>query len=300
MTKVTVVLPAYNSASTLSRAIESVLAQTLDDIELIVVNDGSSDETTTVASSYEDEIVHLEHDKNRGGSVARNTGIRDSAGEYIAFLDADDEWKPTKLAKQVDLLESRTNDWVAAYCDYTSVRSGPTSSIRSFISRRGEGDYPKEGGNELIPYVFTTQFSLGGASTLLARRSTVEAIGGFDGSFERHQDWEFIVRLLKTGKIAYIDEKLVMKYASGSPTPSTLERAQRQYFEKFREEITELESQGYQITDIHRFRLAIAYCRAGHFRSSIRKIPKNQLHDTANLSRFVWAVGIGLKNWLKG
>lgn len=294
MTTVSVVVPAYNSAETLSRALESAVAQTLENNEVIVVNDGSSDRTAAVASQYEDEIILIEHDQNLGGSAARNTGIQYATGQYVAFLDADDEWESTKLAKQIELLESRSEKWVAAYCDYVPIRSGLTRVLRSFLSNSAE--FPKEGGEELIPYVFTTQFSLGGASTLVVRRSVIESIGGFDESFERHQDWELLVRLLQTGNLAYVEEELVKKHASGSPAPKTLKQAQKQYFKKFEQEIKEMESLGYDISDVHSFRIAIAYCRAGKFYRGIQEVPKTQLKEVDNLGRFLWGISIGMRN----
>jgi glycosyltransferase involved in cell wall biosynthesis len=101
---ISVVIPAYNAGSCLGRTIDSVLAQTYGEIEIIVVNDGSLDNTEEVVKSYGKKVVYI-HQDNAGSSVARNTGIRRARGEWIAFLDADDEFLPDKLERQLALLE---------------------------------------------------------------------------------------------------------------------------------------------------------------------------------------------------
>ena len=103
---VSVIIPTHNRGEMLRRAIDSVLSQTYKDFELIIVSDGSADETDKVIVSYTDpRIRFLKHDKSRGASAARNTGIRASIGQYIAFLDDDDEWTLDKLEVQVPVIE---------------------------------------------------------------------------------------------------------------------------------------------------------------------------------------------------
>src|SRR5262245_46961170 len=105
MPKVSVIIPTHNRADFLRDAIFSVLNQTFQDFEIIVVDDASTDNTSEVIGAFNDErIRYLRHDTNKGGSAARNTGILNSQCDYIAFLDDDDQWLPEKLAKQVDTL----------------------------------------------------------------------------------------------------------------------------------------------------------------------------------------------------
>ena len=103
MPKISVIIPTYNTAHYLQEAIESVLAQTYTDFELIVIDDGSTDNTKEVVAPYLDRIVFLETENN-GPSKARNRAIRESSCEYVAFLDADDIWYPDKLDRQMTLL----------------------------------------------------------------------------------------------------------------------------------------------------------------------------------------------------
>ena len=105
--KVSVIIPTYNRAHLVGRAIRSVLNQTYQDFEIIVVDDGSTDNTEEVVKSFNDpRIRYIRHEKNRGGSAACNTGIRAARGEYIAFQDSDDEWLPEKLEKQMQVFEN--------------------------------------------------------------------------------------------------------------------------------------------------------------------------------------------------
>nr|WP_256498773.1 glycosyltransferase family A protein [Chroococcidiopsis sp. CCNUC1] len=105
MPKVSVIIPAYNAMKYLPATLGSLLSQTFDDFEAIVVNDGSFDETEKWVSQIEDPRVKLICQQNKGLAGARNTGINQATGEYIAFLDADDLWEPSKLEKQVAVLE---------------------------------------------------------------------------------------------------------------------------------------------------------------------------------------------------
>src|SRR5258705_13939604 len=105
MSQVSVVIPTHNRSEFLRSAIASVLGQTYQDFELIVVDDASTDSTAEVVVSFNDSrIKFIRHQTNQGGSAARNTGIRASKCDYIAFLDDDDEWSPRKLSKQVEVL----------------------------------------------------------------------------------------------------------------------------------------------------------------------------------------------------
>ena len=101
---VSVIIPTYNRAHLVDRAIQSVLNQTYKDFELIIVDDGSTDNTEDIIKEFQkkdERIKYIRHEENRGGSAARNTGIKAAKGEYIAFLDSDDEWLPIKLGRQI-------------------------------------------------------------------------------------------------------------------------------------------------------------------------------------------------------
>ena len=114
---VSVIIPTRNRVEMLCRAVNSVLSQTFDNLECIVVDDESHDNTEKVINSFEDDrLKYFRHEKNKGASAARNTGIRQSQGEFIAFLDDDDEWLDEKLEKQVNLLENLPSKYGMVYC----------------------------------------------------------------------------------------------------------------------------------------------------------------------------------------
>ena len=105
----------FNRAAPVRRAIESVLAQTCQDFEIIVVDDGSTDGTAAAVETFADRrITLIRHEQNRGGSAARNTGIRASSAAYVAFLDSDDEWLPTKLERQLEVFERSDDRWASS------------------------------------------------------------------------------------------------------------------------------------------------------------------------------------------
>ena len=108
---VSVIIPTYNRAHLIDKAIKSVLNQTYQDFEIIVVDDGSTDNTNEVLKNFTDSRIHyIFHTSNLGVSAARNTGIKTSQGEYIALLDSDDDWLPEKLDKQVDVLQNESSE----------------------------------------------------------------------------------------------------------------------------------------------------------------------------------------------
>src|SRR5208337_1705827 len=108
MAKVSVVIPVYNGAATISCALASVFAQSYSDYEVVVLDDGSTDDTASVLAGYGDRIRVISQ-RNRGLSAARNAGVRASGGEYVAFLDDDDEWMPEKLARSAAVLDQDPN-----------------------------------------------------------------------------------------------------------------------------------------------------------------------------------------------
>ena len=121
--RVSVVIPTYNRAGCLPRAIDSVLAQTFDDYEIIVIDDGSSDNTSEVLAAYGDRVCVVKQ-VNQGVSAARNHGIRVARGEFVAFLDSDDEWLPRKLEAQVQYLNSHSDVGFAGCLGYCREEDG--------------------------------------------------------------------------------------------------------------------------------------------------------------------------------
>ena len=216
---VSIILPTYNRAHLLPRAILSILNQTHQDFELIIIDDASTDATTEVVAAFDDpRIRYIRHQSNQGAAAARNTGIKASRGAYIAFQDSDDEWLPHKLERQLHALTQSPSEVGVVYSSFWLVRGNERitlpSRIRKWVSllpskiRRLEGDIHQalSRGNFI-----TTQVAL-------VRRTCFEAVGLFDERLSRFQDWELWLRIAKHYHFQYIDEPLVLAYA----TPGSL------------------------------------------------------------------------------
>jgi glycosyltransferase involved in cell wall biosynthesis len=171
MPKVTVIIPAYNAMKYLPKTVESVLNQTLTDFEVLIINDGSSDGIVEWASQITDLRVRLISQENQGTAAARNTGIVESQGEYIAFLDADDIWEPTKLEKQAQCLD---NNPLAGLVDAWTAFIDENGKLTGLVmNHETEGDVYKE-------VVETCDSSVCCGSSPMIRRSCFDTLGLFD------------------------------------------------------------------------------------------------------------------------
>lgn len=197
---VSVVIPAYNAAWCVGRAIDSVLAQDFADREIVVVNDGSTDDTARVLASYGDAI-RVVTQANGGMSSARNAGIRAARGRYLAFLDADDRWLPGKLGRQMALMAQRPE---LAFCAATARFEDPDGNPAGMWACSGKAD---AGVADIFAHHATVA---GGASSVLARRELVQQLGGFDETLFGAEDTDLWVRLAVLGPFACIADPLVV------------------------------------------------------------------------------------------
>jgi glycosyltransferase involved in cell wall biosynthesis len=202
---VSVILPTYNRAHLVDRAIQSVLDQTYQDFEVIIVSDCSTDNTDEVVNAYRDpRIVYIRHNQNKGGSAARNTGIGVAKGEYIAFLDSDDEWLPEKLEKQIKIFKTLSPEVGLVYTDMLRVHNnGSIEYWNSPTVTQGEII-----DSEKLEYHV---FGIGIQSTLI-KRECFEKVGIFDEEFPRFIDLELFIRLAKHFGFYHIHEPLVKYY----------------------------------------------------------------------------------------
>lgn len=223
--RVSVILTTYNRAELVGRAIQSVLDQTLRDFELIVVDDASEDDTADIIEGFDDpRITYIRHDENRGGAAARNTGIKEASGEYIAFLDSDDKWLEDKLEKQVEALRNRPDNWGAIYCLHYN-ESGEV------IGTTHEGVFIYE--------ILAEKAKTGGSSSFLLRREVIDEVGLWDESFDRHQDYEYIIRVMKEFEVGVLEEPLFVRFQTPNPPGKKEERAKQKLWSKFQSEIDE-------------------------------------------------------------
>jgi glycosyltransferase involved in cell wall biosynthesis len=184
MPLISVIIPAYNAEKTIQETIESVLNQTFTDFELIVINDGSQDATLKVINSIPDDRLKVFSYPNAGVSASRNRGLAKAAGEFIAFLDADDLWTPDKLEAQLKALQANTQAAVAySWTDYID-ESG------QFLH---PGKHITENGDVYAKLLVTNILDNG--SNYLIRREALNKIGGFDESLFGPEDWDLAIRL---------------------------------------------------------------------------------------------------------
>ena len=196
---VSVVIPTHNRANMIGRAIESVLSQTYTNFEVIVVSDGSTDNTEKVVNSFSDHrIILLKHDESRGASAARNTGMRAARGKYIAFLDDDDEWTPNKLELQLPVITNSPPEvgLVYAWMDY--VYKG--NSIK-FHAPRLRGDVFKE---------MLDKQAIGGCPTIIIKREVLDIVKGFDEELIYLNDCDFIRRVTKDFHVDFVPKVLAL------------------------------------------------------------------------------------------
>lgn len=205
---VSVVIPAYNRAHSVQRSVESVLKQTYQPFEIIVVDDGSTDGTTDVLQRFGDRI-QVFRQPNRGPSSARNAGVAQASGEIIAFLDSDDTWKPEKLERQVTLLSNAGSLVPCCVCNAETIADGPRGpdsfEIAGVKTALGEGYWLNPA--ELI----ATRFLLFNQVAAI-RREAFEKIGGFKEDMRILEDHDLAFRLSLLGPWAFIADCLVTKY----------------------------------------------------------------------------------------
>lgn len=197
MTRISVIIPAYQSANTIADAIHSVLNQSFQDFEIIVIDDGSTDMIEEVLIPFKDKIKFLRQ-KNLGVAVARNHGIKNSSGEIIAFLDADDIWFPDKLALQMALFNKNPNLGVVFGNVYFW-------SLGKFHGKTYFDFFPPHRGQILLP-LFANDFIP--LLSILVRRKTLEQVGLFDENVRYVEDYELLLRIALDWDFDYIEKPL--------------------------------------------------------------------------------------------
>ena len=191
-------MPAYNAERTLASAAASVLNQTMDDLELIIVDDGSTDGTRRVAEAIEDPRVRLVSQENAGAAAARNAGIRQARGGWVAFLDADDFWLPHKLVRQLETLTRTGHDAAQASVIFVDDSLQPLEARLCRPSRDPLMDFLRF---RNMPAVM---------ETLIVSTSLLEAIGGFARDLVILEDWDIMIRLARAGGVASMMEPLAL------------------------------------------------------------------------------------------
>ena len=218
---ISVVIPAYNAAQCIGRAIDSVLAQSFCDYEIIVVNDGSTDDTAGVVSQYGSKVIYI-YQENAGDGPARNAGIAAAKGDWIAFLDADDEWLPDKLKQQIELLDRNPDlKWCSASRFEAAGERKTTAGSKAAITEALAG-------RDYFPNYFTA--ALKGkcpiiTSTIMVHRQVFEQVGVFDSCWSRCADidlWRHIAHSYP--RIGYVPEPLAIRHLDAENPSMRLRR----------------------------------------------------------------------------
>lgn len=198
--KVSVVITTYNRASFLEEAIISVLNQTYKDFELLILDNSSSDNTEDVVKKFKDRrIVYVRHEP-MNISKARNLGIRKSRGEFVGFLDDDDEWLPPKLSSQLRLFDRLSSKMGMVYGGF--LRVGSDGKVYEIFKPSLRGDIFER-------YLCNLDPLTGSASNPLIRREVFDAVGGYDENLKTSEDWEFYLRLARKYGVDFVSEPVV-------------------------------------------------------------------------------------------
>jgi len=197
--RISVIIPNYNYARYLDQAVESVLVQSYENIELIVVNNGSTDNSLEVLEKYRHKI-HLINQPNLGQSGARNSGLSLSSGEFIAFLDADDFWEPNKLEMQISLMNDSTQ---LVYCGISPFRDPGNVKLQNVLPK-----YKGSCSNYFIDLPGAS-IVLSGESTALFSRELLLSVGLFDVELNSTAGWDFFRRCSRFTNFDFVSAPLV-------------------------------------------------------------------------------------------
>ena len=229
---VSVIIPTYNRAHLVGRAIQSVLNQTYQDFEIIVVDDGSIDNTEEIVNSFDDKrIRYIKHKKNKGAAATRNTGIKNARGEYIAFQDSDDEWLSEKLDEQIKIFKNESNNPGAVYCGVTYIDKKGNSINKKW--------YPKKKGNIYEDLLYKN--CVGGCSNVIVKKECFNQVGLFDENFLLCQDIDMWIRIARCYRFSFAKSCLV-KYRIHADNRSknhnlmikNINRIQEKYYSELR------------------------------------------------------------------
>ena len=230
---ISVIIPTYGRPDNLDRAIKSVINQTYDQWELIVVDDNNPNSegrlcTEHVMLKYSDDkrIRYIKHEKNKNGSAARNTGIRAATGDVVSLLDDDDEYVDCRFEKCMAALNKFESDTIGGV--YTGCVFFRNDKLYRTISKAPSGNFLKE--------TLATTFQSHSGSNIFMPRSIVNGLNGFDESFIRHQDYEFFVRFFERYSLIGINEALLIKHENGQNLPNIekMYNTKIQYMNKYK------------------------------------------------------------------
>jgi len=258
--KVSVLITTRNRPDLLGRAVESVLGQTYEDYELLIVDDASTDSTADAVEAFKDKrIRYVRRMVAGGGSAARNTGIKAAAGEYIAFLDDDDEWFPAKLEKQVAVIERAPKEVGLVYTGVEIDGKGWNRGLER-VMPGARGDLRER---------LLRGSTIGSVSKVLARKECFFRAGMFDENLKSCQDWDMWLRIADFYRFDFVPEILARIHLHGEQISSNLGSMipgrimmVEKHMDRFRERP--------EILVIHLKRIGKLYCISGRWKEALR------------------------------
>ena len=280
---VSVIIPIYNRAHLIGAAVDSALAQTYQELEVIVVDDGSTDGLQTMLAAISDPRVHVVvHPRNRGAAAARNSGIAAARGEFLAFLDSDDTWRTDKLAHQMAAMRGQPPEVAGHVCGYECLKVGYRA-------------------RDILPDWTAQTFSrsqllgctCGPGTTLLCRRAVFDAVGPLDEELRRLEDWDWLLRLAAKG-YRLLASPIVLARVEIATRPSgrDIEVAVQRIRERHRESVRQQGRGAYRIFEatllLERASAAFAdkaYARATAY--AVRSLIRFPLRDSALYGRLI-------------
>lgn len=251
---VSVIIPTYNRARLVCRAVTSVLSQTFEDFELLVVDDASQDETEKVIAEFDDpRIRYLRQPVNRDVSAARNRGLREARGKFIAFLDSDDEWLPDKLEAQVSRFRELPESVGLVYSG-SVIQYGNDKEVVFTPQCRGR----------VFEELLLKNITDTGSASVMIRRNVIRVVGFFDEAIPAMEDYDYWIRVGRFYDFEYIERPLVRYYEVEMPDRRSLVRkadidARRRLFRKYRSALV-------QAGLVHKFLLISAKRRLSRFK----------------------------------
>lgn len=278
---VSVIIPNYNYGRFISEAIDSVLAQTYRNIEIIVVDDGSNDETSEVLKIYNDKLKWVKQ-SNQGVANARNNGVGESRGKFIAFLDSDDIWFPEKIEKQIKIFLS-DDEIGLVHCGFVDFDNNG-----NFFEEHLDG---LEGWVALDMLRYQKKSILGGGSAVLVTKKAFDKVGGFDQSVSPAEDWEFYYRVARHYKVGLIPEVLLKYRVHGNNNHLNIPRMERAILGAFDKAFCEKDAKLEAIRSscygkIHSV-LAGSYFRAGKYKDFFRHTLKSLWFSPSTVTQFI-------------
>lgn len=292
---VSIIIPTYGDGRVLQRCVDSVLSQTYSNIECIVVDDNGIGtinqklvEKEMAKYVSDSRVKYICHETNRNGSAARNTGVKNSNGEYIALLDDDDEFLPDKIFRQVNLLKSLSDEYGFVYCSH-KVYLGDKLVKTNIANKSGYLFYEK----------LTKQFSVQ-TSGVLIRKSVYLEFNGFDESFRRHQDWEFIERIMSKYKIQadeFVGYVRHLYFRNSSVDPDKRNEWMEHYLRKMAPYIDLLpKKQAKEVYEINRLEISLVFLKNKRFKDFFLYCKKNN----TNIKQTCLIIGRVLKSLMSG